>query len=386
MFQAKTLGLDSSGLNAVANAPAAKRAGIGYWFRYSAGQGNTSSKSQFKLAKVGEIAAIGKAGIQFIANSEWYANRCEEGASAGHADGVADLAFWKSRGLARGSSIYVSWDVAPSSSKYAAVEAYLRAYNTALGGYYHGDGFYAGIPALVHFSQIGLIRHGWIPSAAGWSTPNLDISDNYAPPAKTAWDLWFPTQSQVQPAMDWIKGRMAGHKLVSCVWQDGNQHFNHGADDNVILLPGPLGSHQEAAAGGGTGPIVKPPVTPPPATKHYGPMHGHGVPSTIARGTQQYYGSIDGPKASHGGFNAGERPAVKLIQQQLEFLGFVPGHSGPDGWADGIFDTRGGGVGNGPTSQAVARFQHRFMPGTSFYGQVWWDDWTKLASLAKEDV
>lgn len=384
MFAVRTLGLDSAGLNAVANAPAARAAGIVYWCRYSAGQGNTSTKSQFKLTRVGEIAGIAKAGIQFIANSEWYNNRVEEGTNAGHADGVADLAFWKSRGLARGASIYISWDVAPNPAKYGAVEQYLRAYNTALGGYYRADGLYAGIPALVHFSQIGLIKHGWVPSASSWSMPNVDIPDTFAPPAKTAWDLWFPTQSQVQPAITYLLGRLAGHKLVSCIWQDGNQRFNHGADDNVILLSGPLGSHQEAAAG--VDPIINPPK-PPVVTKHYGPMHGHGVPGIIARGSQQFFGSIDGPKASHGGFNAGERPSIKLLQQQLIFLGYVSGHSNiNDGWADGIFDNRGGGVGNGPTSQAVARFQHRRMPGTKFFGQVWWDDWTTLAALAKEDA
>jgi peptidoglycan hydrolase-like protein with peptidoglycan-binding domain len=111
-------------------------------------------------------------------------------------------------------------------------------------------------------------------------------------------------------------------------------------------------------------------------------MYGKPVPAAIAKGTGRYYGSIDGPGNSLGGFNAAERPAIKLIQQQLIFLGFVPGQTNINsGWADGIFDTKGGGVGRGPTSQAVTRFQKKYMPNTQYYGQVWYDDWQKLASM-----
>jgi hypothetical protein len=390
VFVSKIYGLDSASLDAIGNAATAHAQGVRFWCRYSAGVGNSNPKSQFKLTKPGEINALVGRGIDFVANSEWYENRCTEGAAAGKADGTADLAFWKSRGLARGASIYISWDTAPQSSQYNAVEAYIRAYNAALGGYYKADGLYAGIPALIEMSRRGVIRHGWIPSAASWSVARQNLKDLgiSAPPAVTTWNLWQPTPSQVVPAIAYLLKKLAGDKLVSCIWQTGNHRFGGGADENITILAGPLGSHREAQAAGS--PIIKPPVKPPvkpPAAKHYGPMHGHGVPGIIARGSQQYFGSIDGPRASHGGFNPGERAYVKLIQQQLVFLGFVPGHSNPnDGWADGIFDTRGGGVGRGPTSQAVARFQHRFMPGTKFYGQVWWDDWTKLASLAKEDV
>lgn len=382
MFVSKTKGYDSASLDAVGNAATAHAQGARFWLRYSAGVGNSNPKSQFKLTKPGEIAALTARGFDFIANSEWYEARITEGAAAGKADGTADLAFWKSRGLARGASIYISWDKAPNSAQYNAVAAYLQAYNAALSGYYKGDGLYAGIPALIEMSRRGLIKHGWIPSAASWSVArqNLKNLGITAPPAVTTWDLWAPTASQVVPAIAYLLKKLAGDKLVSCIWQDGNYAFSKGADEDLVAIAGPLGSHLEAKAAGS--PIIK-----PPAAKHYGPMHGHGVPGIIARGSQQYFGSIDGPRASHGGFNPGERAYVKLIQQQLIFLGFVPGHSNPnDGWADGIFDNRGGGVGNGPTSQAVARFQHRFMPGTKFYGQVWWDDWGKLASLAKEDV
>lgn len=67
-------------------------------------------------------------------------------------------------------------------------------------------------------SRHGVIKHGWIPGAASWSVPDERIPDNYAPPARTAWDLWCPTKAQVGPATRYILGKLAGHKLQSCVW------------------------------------------------------------------------------------------------------------------------------------------------------------------------
>jgi hypothetical protein len=84
-----------------------------------------------------------------------------------------------------------------------------------------------------------------------------------------------------------------------------------------------------------------------------------------------YFGLISGPARSRGGANAIERPDVKAIQQRLIALGFVPGvKSTSSSWADGLFEQ--------PTAKAVAAWQHKHMPGTQFYGQVWGDDWAKL--------
>lgn len=128
------------------------------------------------------------------------------------------------------------------------------------------------------------------------------------------------------------------------------------------------------------------PVTPPPPTT---PSSGSGrlyqgasVPALIAQGSNQYLGSISGPAASHGGANLAEKQIVKMLQQRLIVCGFVPGVSDPNGgWADGVFDTPNDPPGTGATSQAVARFQHAHLPGTTSYGQVWYDDWTKLFNL-----
>jgi len=350
-------------------------------FRYSSGAGNNQSATQWKLTNPGEINKIANTGSLFIANSEWYETRITEGAAAGAADGAADLAFWKSRGLSKGSSLYVSWDAAPSPSKYAGVEAYLRAYNKALDGYYVNDGLYAGIPALVHFSQLGLIKHGWIPEGASWSVTKQNLSSLgiSAPPAVTTWDLWFPTKSQIAPAMKFLLAQLHGHKLVSCVWQNGNKWFSNSADENVVLISGPLGAHNEtstvtAPSSSSEHKTTTKPHAPTTKPDPHGPMHGHAVPRIIARGTNDYFGLISGPKESHGGYHANEKPYIKLIQQQLIYMGYVPGvHDIHSGWADGVFEQ--------PTKDAVTRFQKAHMPGTTYWGQVWFDDWAKLASF-----
>lgn len=260
-FAVGTYGLDNA---ATVDYGAAHTKGSRFQFRYSAGMGNANSASQFKLCKVGEIAEIVAAGIDFIANSEWSTDRVTAGASAGAADGAADLLFWQSRGLARGASIYVSWDAAPNPVLYNVVAAYLSAYGAALEHYYC-DGLYAGIPALNEMAERGLIKHGWIPEASSWSVPNSPIDANYAPPAKTLRDLWQPTPSQVAPATA-LLASMLSPSLVSCVWQTGN-HWPNGSDENVIIRSGPLGSHMEASgtspSGDGT-PVPKPEPLPVP--------------------------------------------------------------------------------------------------------------------------
>lgn len=99
------------------------------------------------------------------------------------------------------------------------------------------------------------------------------------------------------------------------------------------------------------------------------PSRSSAPPFPLPR--NEYFGLITGPRQSHGGYYASERPAVRMIQQALIRKGYVPGITNPNsGWADGIYEQ--------PTADAVARFQHAEMPGTQFYGQVWWDDWAKL--------
>jgi hypothetical protein len=106
------------------------------------------------------------------------------------------------------------------------------------------------------------------------------------------------------------------------------------------------------------------------------PYHGQPWPgSELHFGPNDYFGLITGPANSHGGYDAAERPYVKMIQQQLIYGGFVPRVTNINsGWADGKFEQ--------PTVDAVTRFQERLRAhSTSLFGQVWSDDWATLFNL-----
>lgn len=90
----------------------------------------------------------------------------------------------------------------------------------------------------------------------------------------------------------------------------------------------------------------------------------------------EYFGDIRGPEASHGGHYEHERPWIKMIQRALIAKGYARWLNGNrvtdinGTWVDGIF---------GPeTVAAVINWQRAHMPGTQYYGQVWWDDWARL--------
>lgn len=107
---------------------------------------------------------------------------------------------------------------------------------------------------------------------------------------------------------------------------------------------------------------VAAPAPPPPAGERPWPAYmpaGH------------YFGLITGPPESHGGFYPAEKPDVTAIQVRLQELGYAPGGRG---WADGLFEQA--------TADAVTAWQRVAMPGTTFYGQVWPDDWAVLFAPA----
>jgi hypothetical protein len=253
--QVNDVGIDFSG--AKIDARGAARAGAKFMLRYSAGVGVDERDCQFKLCGTGEIAAAEKAGLDFIANSEFRTSRVTEGHGAGAADGAADLRFWKSRGLAEGASIYCSWDAAPVHHLFDQVAQYLAAYNHALGGHYHVD-LYAGDDAVREMRKRGLIRYGWRPNAGSWSNdPN---GDYYQPP-----------HHGVQLA-DKIRSLSPSH-----IWQTGNYWFGNGADEDLILRT-PVGSHLEAKHGIQPTPEPAPGPTPQPSPQ---PRTGH--PDVVVR-------------------------------------------------------------------------------------------------------
>jgi hypothetical protein len=310
--------------------------------RYSAGAASVPGnpdhgRNASKLITPDEFAALDAAGLDIIANSEYDKTRVTQGASAGRDDGIADLALWKKCGLARGASIYVSWDATPFRTQWDNVAAYLTAYTEALGGFYGVD-MYGGDPVLVEMKRRGLIQFGWRPPAESWNKNK-----------------------------DFFKSRdAAGVRAVSGahLWQNGHGWFKDGvhydADEDMILRL-PLGSHREALAAGG----APPPPGPPPVTDD--------VPPWPFPDSDGFFGIITGPILRHGGDTDFDSPAIVAdivnIQQALIRLGFA----GPvrAGWADGRYEK--------PTVAAVKRFQKAH--SLTVTGQIHSEDWAVLFSL-----
>lgn len=113
-------------------------------------------------------------------------------------------------------------------------------------------------------------------------------------------------------------------------------------------------------------PVPAPPPPPPPRPK---------APAWPLR-YDHWFGDINGPDKSHGGYYSSERWAIIEIQKALIRKGYARTYGGAvvrdvnSGWADGKFDRL--------TIEAVARWQRAEVPGTQYFGQVWSDDWAKL--------
>lgn len=345
------LGADMAGfrLDTAAKLAQFREAGGKFVFRYSAGAATLTSnpshsKNAYKLITPAEHAALLAAGIDIIANDEWYAGRMKEGATAGTQDGAAAFALWKACGHAKGSRIYCSLDQSGTASDVPNIGAYLRAFQAACGnGYYLAD-FYGGTPVIRALVSAHLAIDGWRPNAGSWSGDGLPY----------------------QPSNPKALLAEAQHATPAHIWQTGNYWFGKDADEDMILRV-PVGSHFEALA------VTPPPVPPKPPTTKPGPYHGKAWPGWMKAGN--YFGLITGPAVSHGGIDATEKADIVCIQRMLILLGYVPGiHDFYDKWANGIFGP--------PTAAAVTAFQHAHMPGTKFYGQVWSDDWHTLMNLS----
>jgi hypothetical protein len=211
----------------------ARHDGAKFIIRYSAGAGNTIQQTQWKLCGLHEITDAVAAGLDFIANTEWHESRVTMGASAGRADSLADLAFWKERGYAKGAVIIASWDAFPDPTKWAAADAYMRAYSAALQGYYL-LGTYGGTPYLRHALNAGLISFAWRTNAPSWNHPTgLREGDG------------LPYQPSRQTILQLIQAGTAQTKTPAHIWQTGNYWYDKQADENVIVRSG-LMSHLAA--------------------------------------------------------------------------------------------------------------------------------------------
>lgn len=220
--------------------------GASFVVRYSAGVASDPSNPNHsavagKLISPDEFKAILAAGLDVIANDEWYATRVTEGFAAGYSDGLAAAALWKSCGLAKGASIYVSWDAFPAKASWFKVGRYVAGYRKALAGYYFVDA-YAGTGFIRWAINQKFIRFGWRPSAGSWSNDGLPFQPDTSTAVKRA-----------------ALVALAEKKTPSRLWQTGNQWFGNQADEDMIVRT-PVGSHLESLA-------VKPQPAPAPTPK-----------------------------------------------------------------------------------------------------------------------
>jgi LysM repeat protein len=176
----------------------------------------------WKRITVSEKDAILASGLDLILNWEWYEGRCLEGYGAGVHDGQAARAQALALGYPRGASIYFSHDTGARND--AAVVAYFRGAQAGLGSDYHAD-VYSGFDVVELILNYGLARYGW-------------------------------------QTLAWSGGRIGRAHL----YQNGNQWFGNGADENIVRSR-PLGSWRDHA--GGPAPETNPdpvPIAPSPVS------------------------------------------------------------------------------------------------------------------------
>jgi hypothetical protein len=156
-------------------------------------------------------------------------------------------------------------------------------------------------------------------------------------------------------AGDLLAGRsgVCGHFDVSQAWHQSS-HWDPGPDF-------PWAEFLAAVIG-------EAPPPPPPLPPACPPRPGWTLPAG------HYYGNLAGPAASHGGYYAGERPIVKIIQQWLIYHGCVAGVPASSwatsGWADGRWEA--------PTDVACRAWYARFRPGQPYVTRIYADDYGVL--------
>lgn len=159
-------------------------------------------------------------------------------------------------------------------------------------------------------------------------------------------------QSTIDAVAAWQRDNMPGTQYYGQVWMDDWEKLF--SDTNTTATP--------------TVPAPAPaPYTPPPVSNAGG--------LTFPFGGADYFGDINGPAESHGGYYENERPYVAAIQNRLIDLGYAGTQDRR--WADGLYEQ--------PTVDAVAAWQrdaqaqgHYMIP--EGFGRIYSDDWARLFS------
>lgn len=106
-----------------------------------AADGNTfvgrylADKASWKRLSPEEAQTISDAGLYVVSFYERYADRVREGSVSGVIDGKLALQYAKEVGQPAGTTIYAAVDYDAQSADYAAIEAYIRAFDAEITGY-----------------------------------------------------------------------------------------------------------------------------------------------------------------------------------------------------------------------------------------------------------
>lgn len=177
----------------------------------------------WKRIGAAEKNAILNVGLDLTLNYEWYEGRCLEGYWAGVQDGQWAAQQAQALGYARGRVIVFSHDTGVRNDP--AVAAYLHGADVGMRGLYN-IGIYSGFGTIMAMYQ------------------------------RRAADIYWQT-------LAWSGGQKA--TTVAAWYQNGNQWFNHGADENVIWNR-PLGSWRDPLTPPAPPPKPKPPIPAPTPT------------------------------------------------------------------------------------------------------------------------
>jgi hypothetical protein len=250
------------------------------------------------------------------------AGRALQGSAAGSADGA--LADQQADGLGYpvDAVIFFAVDQDTTSTAYPAIQAYANAFNAATK---RPVGIYGEADVVDHFVTPGVqpVQYGW--QTAAWSGGRLSSKANLY--------------------------QRVGHPG----WPVPSEVASNAFDEDVAILYVPLAGWLNA---------------PPPAPR---PSPGSFASWPLPDG--HYFGNVNGPAQSHGGYYPDEQVSVVNIQRWLVYQGCVDSvpvdHWHITDWADGVWQDE--------TDAAMAAWHDRFYPGQQYPARCYVDDYVRLA-------